>query len=148
MQRNNVMSLDAMQKIINSFRQVERKIDRLQDDFLAQSKTLNDLRIMVGNLSGFQNNEEEDIRNKIEKHDMSHASLKRKPQGHHAPKVTKAKSYEPVIAKSTFGSKRPLKKKPEGLKKSGRGRSAIKALIDKESPIRDRGFTANLSKHF
>lgn len=44
--------IDAFQRIMNSFKHFENKLDMLQEDVNYNGKTLSDLRTMVTNLSG------------------------------------------------------------------------------------------------
>lgn len=43
--------VDSVQGFMNSFRQFEKKLDKLQDDVKIHGSTLSDLRVMVANLS-------------------------------------------------------------------------------------------------
>lgn len=43
--------MDALQRIMSSFKQFERKLDKLQDDVSYHGQTLNDLRTLVASLS-------------------------------------------------------------------------------------------------
>ncbi|CAB3229112.1 unnamed protein product [Arctia plantaginis] len=45
------MSLDAITRMMNSFKHFEKKLDKLQDDVNYQGQTLLDLRVMMMNLS-------------------------------------------------------------------------------------------------
>lgn len=44
--------IDALQRIMTSFKHFEKKLDKLQDDVNLHGQTLSDLRAMVTNLSG------------------------------------------------------------------------------------------------
>ncbi|KAJ0174308.1 hypothetical protein K1T71_010454 [Dendrolimus kikuchii] len=44
-------SIDFMQRIMSSFKQFERKIDKLQDDVNYHGQTLTELRVMMNNFS-------------------------------------------------------------------------------------------------
>ncbi|PZC71100.1 hypothetical protein B5X24_HaOG214132 [Helicoverpa armigera] len=44
--------IDALHRIMSSFKQFEKKLDKLQDDVNFHGQTLTDLRTMVTNLSG------------------------------------------------------------------------------------------------
>ncbi|CAH0590517.1 unnamed protein product [Chrysodeixis includens] len=44
--------IDALQRIMTSFKHFEKKLDKLQDDVNCHGQTLTDLRAMVTNLSG------------------------------------------------------------------------------------------------
>lgn len=43
--------MDGLQRIMTSFKQFEKKLDKLQDDVSYHGQTLNDLRVLVANLS-------------------------------------------------------------------------------------------------
>ncbi|CAH2089185.1 unnamed protein product [Euphydryas editha] len=73
-----VRPIDTLQNILASFKQFEKKLDKLQDDVSYHGHTLSELHVMLANISGgnmlnnFNNEKLEDIKKLVNKTTAMH----------------------------------------------------------------------------
>lgn len=123
MLRPTPMTVEAMQRIVNSFKQFEKKIDKLQDDISYHGQALMEIRVILNNMTegpmavDAGTNDDAKVKQlsakqtagmQHERHlDLSRSKGKCATQST-LKKINKAKSFEPVLARKTLSPKKSV----------------------------------------
>ncbi|XP_073953253.1 uncharacterized protein [Choristoneura fumiferana] len=123
MLRPTPMTVEAMQRIVNSFKQFEKKIDKLQDDISFHGQALMEIRVILNNMTGgpvgadTSPNDDAKVRQVSAKqtagmqyeHHLDLPRNKGKCAIQQTPKkINKTKSFEPVLIRKPVSPKKSV----------------------------------------
>lgn len=96
--------IDTLQQIMSTFKQFEKKLDKLQDDVNYHGQTLSQVHVMLANISGgtmlnnINDNKLDDVKRYVNKTTAMH------PEANHDKTKTKRRNLQPLAPKITAKS--------------------------------------------